>query len=107
MDRNHNWWRPLLSIGIPFLLTPMVLIVLILLGELKGDAWEVFRELGVFLDPRAMAVLILVLGNVLVIGLEGLSAGIQALRLNYYEFFTKFFHGTGKLYAPISLANKT
>ncbi len=48
-------------------------------------------------------VLILILGNILVIGLEGLTAGIQALRLSYYEFFTKFFHGTGKLYAPISL----
>jgi V/A-type H+-transporting ATPase subunit I len=50
-------------------------------------------------------VLILILGNILVIGLEGLTAGIQALRLNYYEFFTKFFHGTGKLYTPISLGN--
>jgi len=48
-------------------------------------------------------VLILILGNIMVIGLEGLSAGIQALRLNYYEFFTKFFHGTGNLYTPISL----
>lgn len=53
------------------------------------------------------SLLILVLGNALVIGLEGLCAGIQALRLNYYEFFTKFFLGTGKLYAPISLRNKT
>lgn len=49
------------------------------------------------------SILILVLGNMLVICLEGLSAGIQALRLNYYEFFTKFFHGTGELYTPISL----
>ncbi len=49
------------------------------------------------------SILILVLGNILVIALEGLSAGIQALRLSYYEFFTKFFHGTGKLYTPISL----
>jgi V/A-type H+-transporting ATPase subunit I len=52
-----------------------------------------------------MSVLILILGNILVICLEGLTAGIQALRLNYYEFFTKFFHGTGKLYTPISLGN--
>ncbi len=51
------------------------------------------------------AVIILILGNALVIGLEGLSAGIQALRLNYYEFFTKFFHGTGQLYTPISLSS--
>jgi len=49
------------------------------------------------------SVLILIVGNIMVIGLEGLSAGIQALRLNYYEFFTKFFHGTGKLYTPVSL----
>jgi V/A-type H+-transporting ATPase subunit I len=51
------------------------------------------------------SVIVLILGNILVIGLEGLSAGIQALRLNYYEFFTKFFHGTGKLYTPISLSS--
>jgi V/A-type H+-transporting ATPase subunit I len=51
------------------------------------------------------SVLILILGNILVICLEGLTAGVQALRLNYYEFFTKFFHGTGKLYTPISLSS--
>jgi V/A-type H+-transporting ATPase subunit I len=56
--------------------------------------------------PGIGSVVILILGNILVIGLEGLSAGIQALRLNYYEFFTKFFHGTGKLYTPISLSSK-
>ncbi len=50
-----------------------------------------------------MSVVILILGNILVIGLEGLTAAVQALRLSYYEFFTKFFHGTGKLYTPISL----
>ena len=50
--------------------------------------------------------LILLLGNVLVIGLEGLSAAIQSLRLNYYEFFSKYFSGTGKAYAPISLRSE-
>jgi len=52
------------------------------------------------------SVIVLVLGNILVISLEGLTAGIQALRLSYYEFFTKFFHGTGKLYTPISLNSR-
>jgi V/A-type H+-transporting ATPase subunit I len=47
--------------------------------------------------------LVLALGNILVIVLEGLSAGIQSLRLNYYEFFSKYFSGTGKVYAPVSL----
>jgi len=50
--------------------------------------------------------IILVLGNVLVIALEGLSAGIQSLRLNYYEFFSKYFSGTGKAYAPVSLKSR-
>jgi V/A-type H+-transporting ATPase subunit I len=51
----------------------------------------------------SLSVIILIAGNIMVIALEGLSAGIQALRLNYYEFFTKFFHGTGTLYKPITL----
>jgi V/A-type H+/Na+-transporting ATPase subunit I len=48
-------------------------------------------------------IVILIFGNILVIILEGLSAGIQSLRLHYYEFFTKFFHGSGKLYSPVSI----
>ncbi|MFO7849238.1 MAG: V-type ATPase 116kDa subunit family protein [Spirochaetia bacterium] len=47
--------------------------------------------------------LVLFVGNALVIGLEGLSAGVQSLRLNYYEFFSKYFSGTGKAYSPVSL----
>ncbi len=49
------------------------------------------------------SVLVLLVGNVLVIVLEGLSAGIQSLRLNYYEFFSKYFSGTGRAYKPVSL----
>jgi V/A-type H+-transporting ATPase subunit I len=56
------------------------------------------------LSPAAIAVL--VLGNALVIALEGLSAGIQSLRLNYYEFFSRYFNGSGKAYRPISLRYK-
>lgn len=44
-------------------------------------------------------------GNLLVILLEGLSAGIQSLRLNYYEFFSKFFQETGYRYKPISFSS--
>jgi V/A-type H+-transporting ATPase subunit I len=50
-----------------------------------------------------VSILILIIGNVIVIGLEGLSAGVQSLRLNYYEFFTKFLRGSGEAYSPISL----
>ena len=50
--------------------------------------------------------LILMVGNLLVIALEGLTAGIQSLRLNYYEFFSKYFSGSGKAYEPISLRKR-
>ncbi len=49
------------------------------------------------------AILILVVGNVLIIGLEGLSAAIQSLRLNYYEFFSKYFTSAGRPYDPVTL----
>ena len=52
---------------------------------------------------NVLSILLLIGGNILVIGLEGLLAGVYSLRLNYYEFFSKFFSGTGKAYAPISL----
>lgn len=41
-------------------------------------------------------VLVVVLGNILVTGLEGLVVGIQVLRLEYYEMFSRFYKGSGK-----------
>jgi len=49
------------------------------------------------------SVCIVVGGNLLVIGLEGLVVSIQAVRLEYYEFFSKFFGGQGKAYQPFKL----
>jgi V/A-type H+-transporting ATPase subunit I len=46
---------------------------------------------------------IIILGTALVIGFEGLIVGIQALRLEYYEFFGKFFGGDGRAFAPLTL----
>ena len=39
---------------------------------------------------------IIVLGNILVTALEGLVVGIQVLRLEYYEMFSRFYKGTGR-----------
>ena len=46
---------------------------------------------------------ILVLGNIIIIGLEGLIVFIQALRLEYYELFTKYFRGDGIEYIPAKI----
>jgi V/A-type H+-transporting ATPase subunit I len=45
--------------------------------------------------------LILVVGNAIVIVLEGLIVGIQVLRLEYYELFSRFYAGDGKEYKPL------
>jgi V/A-type H+-transporting ATPase subunit I len=67
-----------------------------------------FFQIAEMISPGGVSivsVIVLVLGNALVIALEGLSAGIQSLRLNYYEFFSKYFNPTGVEYRPVSLHN--
>ena len=44
-----------------------------------------------------------VAGNAVVILLEGLTVSVQVLRLEYYEFFGKFFRGGGEAYKPLAL----
>lgn len=46
------------------------------------------------------------LGNVAVIGFEGLIVGIQTLRLEYYELFSKFFSGSGTVHRPLTLVGR-
>ncbi len=41
------------------------------------------------------------IGNVVIILLEGLVVSIQTVRLEYYEFFGKFFRGGGERFKPI------
>lgn len=47
------------------------------------------------------SVLAIIIGNIVIIGLEGLIVGIQALRLEYYELFSRFFSGNGRPYKPL------
>jgi len=46
---------------------------------------------------------VLVLGNIVIITLEGLIVFIQALRLEYYELFTKYYRGDGIEYVPVKI----
>ncbi|MCL2009289.1 MAG: ATPase [Synergistaceae bacterium] len=50
---------------------------------------------------RLFSALVLLLGHLLIVGLEGLIVFIQTLRLEYYEFFGKFYHGGGREFAPV------
>lgn len=42
-----------------------------------------------------------IFGNVIVLVLEGLIVGIQILRLEYYELFSRFYEGNGREYESI------
>jgi V/A-type H+-transporting ATPase subunit I len=46
------------------------------------------------------AVLVFAVGNALAFGLEALVAGVQALRLEYYELFSRVFHQEGRPFRP-------
>jgi V/A-type H+-transporting ATPase subunit I len=52
-------------------------------------------------------VIVVILGNLVAIVLEGIIASVQALRLEYYEFFGKFFSGDGRAFEPFRLTGKT
>ena len=55
-------------------------------------------------NPSSVGYWIVVLiGNIFIIGFEGLIVGIQTMRLEYYEFFGKFFKGGGLRFDPIKL----
>jgi len=53
-----------------------------------------------------LSLVILILGNAIIILLEGMIVAIQVVRLQYYEFFSKFFTETGKVFAPFRFRKK-
>jgi V/A-type H+-transporting ATPase subunit I len=50
-----------------------------------------------------LAVALFVAGNAVTFALEGLVAGVQALRLEYYELFSHIFAGEGRPFSPWSI----
>lgn len=50
------------------------------------------------LGAGTIGILLVILGNIGVMMLEGLIVYIQALRLHIYEWFTKFYKGEGRLF---------
>lgn len=44
---------------------------------------------------------VIVVGNLFVMGMEGLIVGIQVLRLEFYEMFSRYYEGDGKPFVSI------
>jgi V/A-type H+-transporting ATPase subunit I len=47
------------------------------------------------------AIPILIIGNIIIIILEGLVVSIQTTRLVLFEFFIRFLHGSGRIFKPL------
>jgi len=86
-----------MSNTLSYLRLAILLLIHIALMLLVNATWE---NLG------APAIPILIIGNIGVIGLEGIIVFIQALRLHVYEFFTKFFEGTGSPFHPMRINSR-
>ena len=54
--------------------------------------------------PKSIGgIIVLIFGNAIIIGLEGMIVMIQTIRLEYYEFFSKFFNEFGKQFIPFKI----
>ena len=72
------------------------------LGAVVWDGTTALASSGPLLVVAA--VVLFVAGNALTFGLEALVAGIQALRLEYYELFSRLFVGEGRPFRPWRLS---
>ena len=76
-------------------------------AALLAAAWALAAEADKVWGAGSLAGLFAVAaGNAAALGLEGLVAGVQALRREYYEFFGKFFEGGGRPFRPFTLESK-
>lgn len=62
-----------------------------------------FLVISQMVENLFLKILIIVIGNILILSLEGIIVFIQGLRLQYYEMFSKYFKGDGIEYKPLIL----
>ena len=67
---------------------------------------EILVNWNTGLAGSIFAFLLMVFGNLVIISLEGLIVAIQVVRLQYYEFFSKFFTETGVEFSPFRFSKK-
>jgi V/A-type H+-transporting ATPase subunit I len=110
VDLGMEWIVELLEIGSGYLANTLSFMRVAGLGiahtSLMIAFFEIARQVASGDAWGPWSWLVFVFGNALVILLEGLSAGIQSLRLNYYEFFSKYFSGSGTAFMPVSLRSR-
>ena len=117
-ERLLSGERPLLENGFgTYLISSIVEVIEVISGYLSNTVS--FVRVGAFALSHAVlnftimtltslcggkgsvgGIIVLIVGNALIVVLEGMIVAIQVVRLQYYEFFSKFFHETGKEFTP-------
>jgi V/A-type H+/Na+-transporting ATPase subunit I len=70
-------------------------------AALGAVVWGATTALWLHGGPAVVAaVLVFLLGNAVAFALEALVAAVQALRLEYYELFSRVFEGEGRPFRP-------
>lgn len=88
-----------LSNSVSFLRVGAFALAHAVLGYIIFSMTELMHAGGT-IGGMAGGILISIVGNAIVIVLEGMIVAIQVVRLQYYEFFSKFFTETGKEFEP-------
>ena len=102
MESFMEWLIDLLEIFTGYLSNTLSFMRVAGLGIAHASLMITFKELADMVGGFG-GIIVFIAGNLLVIVLEGLSSGIQSLRLNYYEFFSRYFTGKGVAYEPVGL----
>ncbi len=93
----------LVAVGLSSVAIAMV-VNYIAIGMLIGPQLEHFSALGIVLI--IMGVLVFILGHALNTALGLLGGGLHSIRLQYVEFFTKFYKGGGIKFNPFGIKSK-
>lgn len=59
-----------------------------------------FSTIGNMIGTKTGSIVMIIIGNIVILGLEGLIVFIQSLRLEYYEMFSKYYIGDGREFVP-------
>ncbi len=97
------WFFEIFEMSIGYLSNTISFVRVAVLGLVHAVLMGSFYQMAAQTGSWFLGALLVVFVNVLVISLEGLLAGINSMRLNYYEFFSRYFEGGGRLYKPIAL----
>jgi len=96
----------ILEVGMSYLANTVSFIRIAAFSLAHAGLFIAIFELSRIVDSAGgafLSFLVVILGNILIIFLEGLVVSIQSLRLNYYEFFSKFFMLGKETYRPVKM----